>query len=89
MSFPIDQQILRLEIAIDNILLVHIADGQQNFADVEHGDIVAKASVLAESVEQLAPRAELEDHVDEGVILEGSLEGVDEGMVELAEDALL
>lgn len=68
---------------------MHIADSQQYLADVKHGDIVAKASIFAESVEQLASRAELEDHVDEGVVLEGSLEGVDEGVVEFAEDALL
>lgn len=74
MSFPIDQQILRLEIPIDDILLMHIADGQQNLADVEHGDIVAKPSILAESVEQLPSRAKLEDHVDEGIILKGSFE---------------
>lgn len=88
-SLAVDQQVLGLQVAVDDILLVHVADGQQDLADVEHGHVVAKTAVLAQPVEELAARAELEDHVDEGVVLEGSLEGVDEGVVELSQDLLL
>lgn len=68
---------------------MHIADGEQYFADIEHSNVVAKPSILPQAIEELSPRAKLEDHVDEGIVLEGGFEGIDEGVVELAEDALL
>lgn len=81
MSFSIDEQIFGFEIAIDNIFLVHIANGEQYFADIEHSNIVAKSPILPEAIEELPSRAKLEDHIDEGIVLEGRLEGVDEGVV--------
>lgn len=68
---------------------MHIADGEQYFADIEHRNVIAKSSILPQAIEELSPRAKLEDHIDEGIVLEGGFEGIDEGVVELAEDALL
>jgi hypothetical protein len=88
-SLAVDQQVLWLQVAIHDVLLMHVADGQQDLADIEHGHVIAKPPVLPQPVEELPSRAELEDHVDKGVVLEGSLEGVDEGVVQLSQDLLL
>ena len=84
MSLFIDQQIFRFEVSIDNILLMHVANGQQNLADVKHSDIVAKTSVFPESIEEFPSGTKLEDHVDKGIVLKGYLQRVDEWMVQLA-----
>lgn len=55
MSFPVDQQVLGLQVAIDDVLFVHVADGQQDLADIEHGHVIAKSTVLPQTIEQLAP----------------------------------
>ena len=68
---------------------MHVADRQQDFSDIEHGHIIAKAAVLTQTIEQLAARAELEQHVDEGLVLERSLQRVNKRVVELAEDLFL
>jgi hypothetical protein len=68
---------------------MHIADGKQYFTDIEHSHIVAKSSILPKPIEELSPRAKLEDHIDKSIILEGRLEGIDEGMIQLAENAFL
>ena len=68
---------------------MHIADGEKYFTDIEHSNIVAKSPIFSKPIKQLSPWAKLEDHIDKGIVLEGGLEGIDEGVVELAEDAFL
>ncbi len=85
MSFSIDEQILGFQVSIDDVLLVHVADCQQNLADIEHGYIVAKPPILPEPIKELSSRAKLEDHIDKSVILKGSFERVYERMVQLGE----
>lgn len=46
MSFPVDQQVLRLKVAIDDILFMHVADSQQYLTDIEHSHVIAKSTVL-------------------------------------------
>ena len=82
MSLLINQQIFRLEIPIDYIFLMHVANGQQNLTDIKHGDIVAKASVFPESIEELSSRTKLEYHVNKSVILKSCLQRVDKRMVQ-------
>ena len=62
---------------------MHVADSQKDFADVEHGYVVAKATVFPKTIKKLSTGAELEDHVDEDIILEGGFKRVDKGMVQL------
>ena len=68
---------------------MHIANGKQNLGDVKHGDIVAKTTIFAKSVEELPTRTELEQHINESLILERGLQGIDERMVQLVQDFLL
>ena len=67
---------------------MHVAEGEEYLADVEHGDIIAESAIFSEAVEELPSGAVLEDHVDEDLILEWGLEGVDEGVVEFHQDVL-
>ena len=68
---------------------MHVAESQQDFANVEHRHIVAESAIFAKAVEQLAPTTEFEQHIDESLILKGSLELVDEGVLQLCQNALL
>ena len=68
---------------------MHVADCQQDFSDIKHGHIIAKAAILTQAIEQLPTRAELEQHVDEGLVLERSLQRVNKWVVEFAEDLFL
>lgn len=53
MPFPIDQQILGLQISIDDTFAMHMAERKQNLADVEHGHIVAESPIFPQPIEQL------------------------------------
>ena len=64
---------------------MHVADSEKNLADIKHSNIVTEPSIFTESIEELSSWAKLKYHIDEGVILECSFEGIDEGMVELCE----
>lgn len=86
MSVSINQEIFRLQISVYDILAVHMAKCKQNFTYIEHGYIITKASIFAEPIKKLTSRAILENHVDKAVILKGSFEGIDEGVVEFHED---
>lgn len=66
-----------------------MAESEQYFTDVEHGDIIAKSAIFSEAVKELSSRAILEDHIDEDLILKRGFEGVDEGMIELHKDVFL
>jgi len=68
---------------------VHVAKCEENFASVEHGDVVAEATVLAKAIEKFAATAVLEQHVDKDVVLEGGLQLINERVMQFAQDALL
>jgi hypothetical protein len=68
---------------------VHVAKCKQNLASVKHGDIVAEPTIFPQTIEQLASTAVLKHHVDKQIVLKGSLQFVNEGMMKLAEDFLL
>lgn len=61
---------------------MHVAKRKQDLANVEHGDIITKSTIFPQSVKKLPSRAVLENHIDEALVLEGSLERVDKGMVQ-------
>lgn len=66
-----------------------MAEGQKNFTNVEHGHIIAKSAIFPESVEEFASWTVFEDHVDEGVILEGGFQRVNKRMIQLHQDLFL
>lgn len=61
---------------------MHVTNGEQNFTDVKHTDVVAEPPVFSQTIEEFPSCAILKNHVNENFILEGGFEGVDEGMVE-------
>ncbi len=67
---------------------MHIAERQQNFAYVKHSNVVTESSVFPKSIEKLSAGAELKNHINEHLILKGSLERVNKGMVELGKNLL-
>jgi tRNA G37 N-methylase TrmD len=88
-AFLVDEQVLRFKVSVNNIFIVHVANGKQDLTNVEHSNVVTEPSIFPKAVKKLSSRTELEDHINEGVILEGGFEGVDERVIELAENLFL
>lgn len=89
MPVLVDKQVFRLEVAIDDVLAVKVLDCEQDLGDVEEGDILTKAAVLAQAREELPAGDVLEKHVDAFVVLEGGFELDEEWVLDLDEDVLL
>lgn len=68
---------------------MHVANCKQDLTDIEHGDIIAKPSIFPQTIKELSSRAVLKDHVNKDLVLECSLEAVDEWMIQFSEDAFL
>jgi len=59
MPILIDQNILRLEIPVQNLLRVQILDGQQYFCKQHFGLSYSKSSIFRSVIEQLPTRAKV------------------------------
>merc|ERR1719353_2570979 len=59
-----EEEILQLEIAMNNILVVHILGGAQHLLEIFRGGGFAELAIFANAVHDRAARAELEDDVD-------------------------
>ena len=62
---------------------MHVANSQQDFANVKHADVIAEPAVFSQTIKQLAASTVLKNHVNKNIVLEGCLQGVNKGMVEL------
>ncbi len=68
---------------------MHVAYREEYLTDIEHGDIIAEATVLSESVKELSSRTKLKYHIDKSIVLEGCLKRIYERMVQLTQYFLL
>lgn len=84
----INQQVLRLQITIDNVLTMHVTKSQQYFANVKHCHVITKSAIFPQSIEQLTSRTILKEHINKSLILKGSFKRVYERMVELHQNFL-
>mmetsp|Transcript_43848 Transcript_43848/g.83733 ORF Transcript_43848/g.83733 Transcript_43848/m.83733 type:complete len:233 (+) Transcript_43848:975-1673(+) len=85
----IQQQVLGLEVAVQNVLGVHVLQHRQH-----RGSEVARCgqretSRRAQVAEELPSRSKLHEHVQVGSVLERRVQAHGEGVLELSEDGAL
>ena len=83
------EKILRLEIAMDDVLAVDVLEGKGDLEGVELGLLVGELAVLAKMSEKLATGDDLHDDENVMIILEGGNHGHDEGAIELVHESAL
>lgn len=65
MSLSVEQNILRLHVAVDDIPLVEVLDGQDQLRDVEAGLELLEGHFASEMVAEVLPRAVVQGQVQE------------------------
>mmetsp|Transcript_5504 Transcript_5504/g.14531 ORF Transcript_5504/g.14531 Transcript_5504/m.14531 type:complete len:369 (-) Transcript_5504:845-1951(-) len=85
----VEQQILGLEVAVDDLERVHVRKHRGDGRRVKLGRLVKERRALREQREELTPERELFQHVELSRILVGVDEGEDERVVHHREDPLL
>lgn len=85
----VEQQVLRLQVAVDDVVRVQIVEGEGDFGGIELGDGVGEALGLAQQTKQLAALDKVHDHVEVLGVLEGAPEGDEEGVLDLLQHAAL
>mmetsp|Transcript_5503 Transcript_5503/g.14522 ORF Transcript_5503/g.14522 Transcript_5503/m.14522 type:complete len:395 (-) Transcript_5503:899-2083(-) len=85
----VEEQVLRLEVAVDDLLVVHVRKGGLHASRVEARLRLLEAVLLAQHREEFAPERELEQHVDLVLILISGHQLEQEGMVAHLEERLL
>lgn len=66
---PIQQDVLRLEVPVDNLFGVQVLDGTHDLRRVEEPGGGGEAAPVAQVAEELAARHELHQHVQEAVVV--------------------
>jgi hypothetical protein len=93
-AIRVNEQILRLQVAVHNQLGVEVLEGIQHARRVEAGvvvwDVLHVARRMAvEVVEELSPEAQLDEHVERVGVLHRGDEGKDEWVLRLNHHVLL
>lgn len=68
---------------------MHVTNSEQNLTNVKHAHVITKPAIFSKPVEELSSWTVLEDHINEDLVLKGSLQRVDKGMVEFSQYFLL
>ena len=84
-----DQHVLRLEVAIDDVVLVHPLQRERHLGDVEPARCLGEALVLAQDAEEVSPCDVLEHEVDARLVLEGVVQRDDERVADLLQRRVL
>lgn len=79
MAISIQQDILRLEIAIDDVMIVEMLQRKDQFCNVKLGPRLLETALLLQMPEELATRHVVRDQIKIRWCLEGKLEPDDEG----------
>lgn len=85
----VEQQVLGLEVAVDDVVRVQVVEGEGDFGGIELGDGVGEALGLAQQAEELAALDKVHDHVEVLCVLEGAPQGDEEGVLDLLQHAAL
>jgi hypothetical protein len=85
----VEQQVLGLQVAVDDVVRVQVVEGQRDLGGVELGDGVREALRLAQQAEQLAALDKVHDHVQVLGVLEGAPQGDQERVLDLLQHAAL
>lgn len=70
MTSGIEENVLGLEIAIDDIVLVEVLEGKDEFGNVESGALFGKAGFALEMPKELAAGFEICDEIELCICLE-------------------
>ena len=89
MAFGVKEDILRLEISVDDAVLVEVLEGENNFGGVKPGSIFGEANLVTQVVKQLSAVQEIAHEVELLRVLECEMELDDEGMVDLLHNVAL
>lgn len=86
MATPVEQDIIRLDVSMNELQLVDCFDGHDDLGYVEPRDILAEEIVLHQHRHKVAPWEELHQHVQESDILERRIQPHHPRAVGLSED---
>lgn len=68
-SFPVQQDVLGLQVPVDDLFGMQVLDGAHYFRRVEEPGGVAKAAAVAQVAEQLAAWHVVHQHVQEALVV--------------------
>ena len=88
-TFVVQKHIFRLQVPVDDAVLMQAAEGLHKLGRVEHGTSLRELLVLAQVVEQLATIEEVHHKVELGGRLERVVKLHDEGAVNFLKDISL
>jgi len=88
-SVVAQEKILGLQIAVNDVLVVDVLEGEGDLEGVELGLLIGELAVLTKMSEQLTTGHDLHNNKDVMVILEGGNHGHDEGGVQLVHERAL
>ena len=89
MAFPINQDILRLQVPIDHIKRVNVFNRQDHLSNKKLSNVLLKNLVVGQVVSEVAAGAQLQDHVKILGCLERVLHVQDERVLDLLHDLAL
>lgn len=82
MAIDVNENILWLQVAVQNVLRVNVFETQQNFCEVETGLRLGKPLLALEEVEEFPSRAKVRHEVHALPALEGPVQLQNKGMIE-------
>jgi hypothetical protein len=71
-AIGVDEQILRLEVPVDDLLVVQVLEGHDEHGRVEAAPPLREALLEAQHTEELAAERQLEEEVERPRVLEGA-----------------
>lgn len=89
MAVLVEQHVFRLEISVNDAVVVQTADGVNNFRGVNLGSLFGKPLLLAQVSKHFSSVEEVDDEVKFGLGLEGEVQSDDVGVLDLLEDVTL
>ena len=78
----VEEHVLRLQVSVDDTILVQASECLNELCRVEHGSPLRELLVLAQVIEQLTSIEEIHDEVELGWCLEGIVQLHDEWAVD-------
>ena len=77
LALAVDEEVLGLDVAVDDVFLVAVVEGRGEGADVVGRPLLREAFQALEVLVEFAPRGELEDEVDSTLVVKVPIESKD------------
>jgi hypothetical protein len=85
-AIAVEEQVLQLQVAVDNSLLMQIADTRHELCKQTTSRVVLKVAVVENVVEQLSARCVLEDDADVSLCLDHLVQAHNVGMLQTTQN---